>query len=181
MEGASVEDARNTRQVNIITNIKSHIPSDKTPLLHLSDGNCDHAGDAGAMAGIIKGFLGNFWSKRRDAPSSSEIEDFLSFYTKTFPSSPELAPKIPGVADIKVKLKHTNNSAHGVDGVPFSAYRAFPDISAPIIHGILLNIGNGGCPPSDFNIGRRSSSFPRMAHPRSTAPDLSTSTMQSIA
>jgi len=106
------------------------------------------------MAQIIKNFWGKIWSKRTNSPSRSEIEEFLSFYTKTFPTHPDLIPKIPSIAEIAKKLEKTNDSAHGVDGVPFSAYRSFSDLVSPILYGILQAIGNGTCPPSDFNIGR---------------------------
>ena len=122
--------------------------------MHLSDGICDHTNDPEEMAHIIEGFWGNIWSRRSGAPSVADIDEFLSFYDKKFPSSPDLAPVIPDVEDIALSLRHTNDSAHGVDGVPFSAYRACPDIAAPIIHGILTAIGKGRKAPTDFNIGR---------------------------
>ena len=122
--------------------------------MHLSDGICDHTNDPEEMAHIIEDFWGNIWSRRSGAPSVADIDEFLSFYDKKFPSSPDLAPVIPDVEDIALSLRHTNDSAHGVDGVPFSAYRACPDIAAPIIHGILTAIGKGRKAPTDFNIGR---------------------------
>ena len=109
------------------------------------------------MAQIIKKRWGRIWSKRSYQGSSTraqQIEDYLAFYEKSFPSDPEFAPTIPSVADIQDGLKSTNDSAHGVDGIPFSVYRCLSDITAPLLREMLVFISEGKLPPSDFNCGR---------------------------
>jgi hypothetical protein len=148
---------RPSRQTNIILDIKRQLPSDRTPLVHLSDGTCDHTDDPEAMAQIIKKFWGRIWSKRKfqgSAIRARDIDNYLSFYEKSCPSAPEFTPVIPSVAEIQDGLQHTNDSAHGVDGVPFSVYRCLSDITAPLLREMLVFISEGKLPPSDFNCGR---------------------------
>jgi ribonuclease HI len=112
------------------------------------------------MARIIRNFWGQIWSKRNLKGKRArkqrlrDINTYLSFYNKTFPTSSDFNPSIPNVAEIEEGLKETNDSAHGIDGIPFSVYRCLSDIAAPLLREILLFISSGKLPPSDFNNGR---------------------------
>ena len=59
----------------------------------------------------------------------------------------------PDIDAIKEAIKLSNNSSPGPDGISFAAWRAAPDLAAPVLHNVLSAIMRGHTPPEGFNHG----------------------------
>jgi len=75
---------------------------------------------------------------------------FLHGYSKKVNSS--LCNNI-GLDDIIYSINHTNNSTPGPDGIPFAAWKAAPELAAPILLAVFHSICAGQPPPPNFNKG----------------------------
>ena len=61
-----------------------------------------------------------------------------------------------GVGDFEDAIRDTNNSCSGPDGIPFSVYREFYDVTAPLLFEVAEALAAGTLPPDgmDFNYAR---------------------------
>ena len=55
--------------------------------------------------------------------------------------------------DILYSITHSNNSTAGPDGILFAAWRAAPELAAPILLNVFTSISKGQPPPNNFNNG----------------------------
>ncbi len=101
-------------------------------------------------AALTSKFWSKIWSKRSSAPSYSARIDYLRNYPKKINSS--LCHDLD-LDDILFSIRHSNNSSPGPDGIPFAAWRAAPDLAAPILLAVFHAISIGQAPPKDFNHG----------------------------
>ena len=79
------------------------------------------------------------WAARPPLPAD-EADAFLRSYTKTIDSTTMPPPDLEAVLS---SIRSSNNSTPGPDGIPFAAWRAAPDLSAPVLgfnHGFLFLI-----------------------------------------
>jgi hypothetical protein len=95
----------------------------------------------------------SFWSRVwavRPPPLADEADRFLLSYTKTVESVDIPAPDLEAILD---SIRSSNNSTPGPDGIPFAAWRAAPDLAAPVLLGVLSALTRGLTPPAGFNHG----------------------------
>ena len=101
-------------------------------------------------ASLAACFWSKVWAARDVSPPPSARVNFLRGYTKKINSS--LCHNIC-LDDIVFSINHANNSTPGPDGIPFAAWRAAPDLAAPILLAVFKAICAGQPPPSNFNKG----------------------------
>ena len=99
---------------------------------------------------VAADFWGKIWAKRSNPPSHEERIAFLSSYPKTVNSS--LIRNLD-CASLIESIKRTSNSCAGPDGISFAAWRAAPDLAAPILLAVLKALSAGQPPPVGFNLG----------------------------
>ena len=106
---------------------------------------CLHAGQ------LIKNFRGQIWAERSDSPDQEQIDNSLEDYDARIPL--HLKPSLPDLEKIKEHIDNNKNTSPGPDGIPFTFYKNFIDITAPIIHSIIIDLATGITPPKGFNYG----------------------------
>src|SRR6185437_11597663 len=90
------------------------------------------------------------WDKRTTSTTPSERTSFLRGYDSKVDNSLLQEPDLDSVLEAIAKSK---NTAAGPDGIPFAAWRAAPDLAAPLLLGVLQAIFRGHNPPEGFNLG----------------------------
>jgi ribonuclease HI len=149
---ALYRDSRSRTQEKVTDPVKILLPSTRSSTAGLREQVTDPVTtDPKTQAKITKKFWGAIWARRQDAPSDSSIRDYLDTYNINIP--PDCLPKIPTLSQIEDRIKKTQNSAPGPDGLPFAFYRAVCDLAAPIILDLILEMGQGTPPPKEFNLG----------------------------
>ena len=103
-----------------------------------------------ARSKVASRFWSSIWSARPNPPPLSRLKSFLSGYSKKFNAS--LCPDLT-VEDVLFSIKNTGDSTAGPDGLPFAAWRAAPDLAAPILFNVFRAISSGQPPPAGFNKG----------------------------
>ena len=101
-------------------------------------------------ASLAADFWSKIWAARPVSPSPFARVSFLRGYNKKINSS--LCRNI-SLDDIVFSINHANNSTPGPDGIPFAAWRAAPDLAAPILLAVFKSICAGQRPPPNFNKG----------------------------
>ena len=79
----------------------------------------------------------NYWSRiweERPPPPPHVVRGFLEHYTKKV--KPDLCKDV-SLEEITYSIKHSGNTSPGPDGIPFAAWRAAPDLAAPVLLGSL--------------------------------------------
>jgi exonuclease III len=117
---------------------------------------------------LAKEFWSKVWEKRSPPISPRVRENFLNGKNLEGPSptDPRLKDVFLGGYDREVEecptpdinaitqaIKLSNNSSPGPDGISFAAWRAAPDLAAPVLHNVLQAIMMGHTPPDGFNHG----------------------------
>ena len=100
-------------------------------------------------ANLAADYWSKIWASRSNKPASSRSA-FLTGYSKKVDST--LCHNVK-LDDIIFSIKHSNNSSSGPDGIPFAAWRAAPDLAAPILLAVFRAICSGQLPPPGFNKG----------------------------
>jgi hypothetical protein len=78
------------------------------------------------------------------------VRSFLDRYNKRV--KPELCKEVT-LDSVLYAINHSGNTAPGPDGIPFAAWRAAPDLAAPVLLKVFRAISSGQPPPSGFNNG----------------------------
>ena len=99
---------------------------------------------------VASDFWSKVWAKRDNPPSKVICRDFLSSYTKVV--DPSLLHNVT-LSDVTEAIKRSNNSSPGPDGISFAAWRAAPELAAPVLFGVYQALCSGQPPPPDFNVG----------------------------
>ena len=150
--GASYFLSTKKHHNNIIDNVTHLIPSTKTPLITLREEITDTPTTVPhQQSTIIKNFWGKIWSERKDSPEQEQIDSSLEDYDARIP--PHLKPTIPSIKNIKKHINTNKNTSPGPDGLPFAFYKNFIDITATIIHDMIIELATGTTPPKGFNFG----------------------------
>ena len=138
-------------RLNPFSLLKSKLPSTKTRIgsLRLSPSDPPSSDDRGKAA-VASAFWSDIWAARVSSPPSSEQDTFLASYSKTVDPA-LLSP--PTLADILSAIKNSNDSSPGPDGIPFAAWRAAPDLAAPLLLSVIESLCGGQPPPSGYNHG----------------------------
>ena len=135
---------------NVLRAMAEKVPNSRPVLgpLRISPDDVPAQGptDKSAMAKV---FWSKVWDKRPSVPSSDR-EKFLEGYHKQMDASLCSRPDVDLVTDI---INRPNNSAPGPDGIPFAAWRAAPDLAAPLLLNVFDAIASGSLPPEGFNHG----------------------------
>ena len=132
------------------------ILSDKAPSSRVRVGNLRLKLDSPEMisnsdrANLAADYWSKIWARRSNIPSFSARVAFLNGYSKKI--VPNLCHNV-NLDDFIFSINHTNNSTPGPDGIPFAAWRAAPDLAAPILLAVFRSICAGQPPPSNFNRG----------------------------
>ena len=136
---------------NPVSMLKDKLPGSKARIPHLRQEQADTPcfSEAGKSS-IAARFWSGVWAPRVNPPSHSSRESFLSGYSKRVNHSLLSAPSL---VDIRNAVRRSNNSSPGPDGVPFAAWRAAPDLAAPLLLAVLLQLCRGQHPPPGFNHG----------------------------
>ena len=107
--------------------------------------------DPDKLARLIQDYWGNLWS-RPTWPSQSErtqsITNHLQNYHKVIDAS---LIHYPSMEIVLQALAHSGDSAVGPDGIPFSAYRALANITAPLLLDIAIHLGTPHSSLKNFN------------------------------
>jgi ribonuclease HI/exonuclease III len=101
-------------------------------------------------ASLAHKFWSKIWAPRSQPPSHSSMKAYLASYNKKINTG--LCPDIT-VDDLLYTIKKTNNSTAGPDGVSFAAWRAAPDLAAPVLFALFKALSSGQPPPTGFNKG----------------------------
>jgi len=99
---------------------------------------------------LAKAYWSKVWDKRTTSTTPSERASFLRGYDSKVDHSLLQEPDLDSVLEAIAKSK---NTAAGPDGIPFAAWRAAPDLAAPLLLGVLQAIFRGHNPPEGFNHG----------------------------
>ena len=136
---------------NHVSVLKDKLPGTRARIAHLRHEQADPPcfSEVGKSS-IAAGFWSGVWAPRASRPPDSLRESFLSGYSKSVNQSLLSAPTL---ADILFAVKSSNNSSPGPDGIPFSAWRAAPDLASPLLLSVLNKICQGQSPPPGFNFG----------------------------
>ena len=136
---------------NPISSLKDSLPASRSTIPHLRCATSDAPiFDAPGKARVAADYWSRVWAPRRHAPARSCRASYLAEYTKRVNAS-DLSP--PSLRDVQDCLCRTGNTAAGPDGIPFAAWRAFPDGAAPLLHDALWCMLKGQPPPDGFNHG----------------------------
>jgi hypothetical protein len=127
--------------------IQSTRPS--VPFLSLSH-DSPPASSASEKSTLAKSYWSKVWEKRPDPPSTYERATFLKKYKQKVDQSKCQEPDLEAVL---LAIKVSKNSAAGPDGISFAAWRAAPDLAAPVLLAALKAIFKGQLPPEGFNHG----------------------------
>ena len=100
------------------------------------------------MAKVAKSYWEKIWAPRSPPASDKDRSAFLSNENKRV--EPSLIPT-PSLASGEAAIARSKNTSPGPDGVPFSAWRAAPDLAAPLLFGALLLLLEGKAPLKGFN------------------------------
>ncbi len=95
-------------------------------------------------------YWSDIWRRRADPPPDTRLASFLANYKKK--AKPSLCIS-PSIDDITSAIRNSNNSTAGPDGISFAAWRAAPDLAAPVLYSVFRALSNGQPPPRDFNLG----------------------------
>ena len=99
---------------------------------------------------LASSYWSRVWAKRSITASPSSRTSFLKDYNKSIKH--ELCQSVT-LDDILYSITHSNNSTAGPDGIPFAAWRAAPELAAPILLNVFTSISKGQPPPNNFNNG----------------------------
>lgn len=134
-----------------ITALKDKLPTTKTRIasLRLEPSDPPALADDG-KASVAASYWGNIWAPRTNFPPDEERATFLDSYLKKVDHSLLSPPLLSNIIDT---ITHSNNSTSGPDGIPFAAWRAAPDLAAPILLSVLTALCRGHPPPAGFNHG----------------------------
>ena len=135
----------------IIKTIASKFPSTKTRLgtVRLDCDSPEAISDQDRAAVAAK-YWSNLWSRRSNHITKTDRLAFLNGYNKKVDSSLCQALNLD---DIKKAILISNNSTPGPDGIPFAAWRAAPELAAPVLFNVYRAMSNGQPPPPGFNKG----------------------------
>ena len=84
------------------------------------------------MASVAKTYWEKVWAPRSAQPSDKDRSAFLNGYNKKV--DPSLVPS-PTLGNVEAAIARSKNTSPGPDGIPFSAWRAAPDLAAPLLYG----------------------------------------------
>ena len=117
-------DPMSMRKPNFLNTAKATLPTKGLTFtnLHLPHGD---ERDTVRMAAALKEHWGPLWT--RDNPTPAVISDYLSSYTKRLDPIPSVS-----LESVLTVLAERRDSSIGPDGIPFSVYRLFADIVAPL-------------------------------------------------
>ena len=134
-----------------VSAVKEMLPSTRTKTTHLRINPADAPKyDEKSKVTLAKTFWRKVWTRRESVPSNSVRARFLDGYTKRVDAS---TLKLPSIFNIEEAIKRSNNSTPGPDGVSFAAWRAAPDLAAPLLAAVLEALCRGVKPPRGFNHG----------------------------
>ena len=137
--------------VNVVKDLASKAPSGRSRVggLRLDPDSPEAISDEDRSK-VAASFWSKIWSARNPRPPLSELKSFLSHYNKKVNSS--LCP-FPSLDDVRFSIENSSDSTAGPDGISFAAWRAVPDLAAPVLFGVLSAMTSGQPPPKDFNVG----------------------------
>lgn len=98
---------------------------------------------------VANDFWSPIWQKRSPVPPCLRTS-FLKDYDKSVDLS---LLEQPDLESVLKAIRGTNNSTAGPDGIPFAAWRAAPDLAAPVLLAALNALFKGHAPPEGFNHG----------------------------
>jgi hypothetical protein len=101
-------------------------------------------------ANVAANFWSKIWAERSCSPRPQDIDFFLASYTKKIKTT---LCRLPTIENIIATIKHSNNSAPGPDGISFAAWKAAPELAAPVLWSVLHALSKGQPPPPGFNDG----------------------------
>jgi hypothetical protein len=99
---------------------------------------------------LAASYWSNIWKKRDAPPPDAHLAPFLANYKKKVKLPLCVSPSLD---DISSAIRNSNNSTPGPDGVSFAAWRAAPDLAAPVLLAVFRALSNGQPPPRGFNLG----------------------------
>ena len=135
---------------NPISSIKELLPNSRVCISHLRAEPSDKPKfDLKGKTEVAKNYWEKVWAKRKEGPSAGEKARYLDSYDKKIKN----AVVLPTVQEIKDTILGTGNTSPGPDGIAFAAWRAAPDLAAPLLHRILVTMSKGQPPPEGFNFG----------------------------
>lgn len=123
------------RKKTLAEKIKVLLPTDRKYIngLHSLEEPNDFTSDPQELTIIAQNFWGPIWEKSEDDEQAMD-----NYLIDDYPQVGQL--DLPTLDEVRYYIKHTNNSTHGPDGIPFLAYRLFLDITAPLIYNELRRI-----------------------------------------
>ena len=136
---------------NLLRVLADKIPSSRPLVSSLSLSPDTPPATSSADKSILsKIYWSKIWEKRQHPPSTFDRAHFLKKYKQKVDRTkcPE-----PDLEDILNAIKFSNNSSPGPDGISFAAWRAAPDLAAPVLLAALRAIFRGHNPPEGFNHG----------------------------
>ena len=99
---------------------------------------------------VAASYWSKIWAARPNPPPFSHMKAYLSNYKKKVNTS--LCPSL-SEDDILDAIKHSSDSSPGPDGISFAAWRAAPDLAAPVLYNVFRALSSGQPPPPGFNQG----------------------------
>ena len=88
--------------------------------------------DDNDRASVVASFWSKVWATRSDSPSPLALKSFLANYNNRV--NLDLCSDV-SLDDILHAIHTSNNSAAGPDDIPFAAWKAAPDLEAPVLQG----------------------------------------------
>ena len=132
--------------ISKVQTIAKMLPSSKTKLCQLYDSSTESiTADPDRMTNIAS----NFWKDKWKFRPIKNPKHLFHAYGKRI----KIQPSEITIDDVIDAINNTNDSAPGVDSIPFAAYRAVVDTAAPIFLAAIEALMQGGHPPEDFNAG----------------------------
>jgi len=147
---ASPQSASPVPGYNAVKQLSAILPGSRARLASLRlEADFPPTTDERGKSSIAYCFWSQVWAARPAAPEGS-ADNFLQSYTKRVDTANISAPDLEAVLN---SILLSNNSTPGPEGIPFAAWRAVPNASALVLHGVLNALVNGLTPTAGFNHG----------------------------
>ena len=136
---------------NAVKALADSAPSSRTHLGPIREGpDSPEAITDQERSAVATSFWSKIWAERKGSASLADRSAFLSSYNKSVDT--ELLA-VPSLVEVLAAIHHTNNSSAGPDGISFAAWRAAPELAAPILLRVFRALCSGQPPPPGFNLG----------------------------
>lgn len=128
--------------------VQTMTPSRKTRMPFLYNESGQIVSEPQLMGLMAHRHYTRIWREPKATPK--DAMELLLDYPRKLPTFPTRMD----AATIEKCIKSSNNSAPGLDGVPFAVYRKLQEIATPLLLAVTRALEMGQVPPTQFNHGK---------------------------